>query len=328
MKKAFLAVLLLFLLTGCREEKPKLYRRTGFYLGTYVTVSFYSHKKAEPLLEKVFSEIKRISDKYSAEDPSSYINRLCRKAQESYTELDEETLFLLKNSLRISRITSGAFDITLAPLKKLWGFNDHPRLPSREEINKVLRKTGWKKVHLRGKSLKLEPGCSFDLSGIAKGYAVDRAVKILRTAGIKSALVDAGGDIYALGRKPDGSKWRIGVKHPRKEGLIAVVELANSAIATSGDYENFFIKEGKRYHHIFNPSTGYPASLCQSVTVVAPTTLEADALSTALFVLGPEKGKEVARNLGLSVLIVDSRGQVHPFEFSEVHFKIIGGGKQ
>ena len=140
--------------------------------------------------------------------------------------------------------------------------------------------------------------------------------------------MDAGGDIYALGRKPDGSKWRIGVKHPRKEGLIAVVELENSAIATSGDYENFFIKNGKRYHHIFNPSTGYPASLCQSATVVAPTTLEADALSTALFVLGPQRSREVARRLGLSLLIVDSRGQVHPFEFSGLRFKIIGGGNK
>ena len=326
MKKSFVLIIipLLTLSFACKGKGEFFYQKfkqTRFLLGTYVTITIYAEKEPSHLFEKVFREIKRISDKYSVEEENSYVNQLCRKAFNGGTKVDEETAFLIRKSIEISRLIEGAFDITVAVLKKLWGFNLSPHLPEKDEIQKALKKVGWKKIRLSGKFLELPNGTFLDLSGIAKGYAIDRAVEILKKEGIKSALIDAGGDIYALGQKPDGKMWKIGIKHPRQKGLLKIVELKNAAIATSGDYENFFISQGKRYHHIFNPATGYPAPFCQSVSVITASALEADALATGLFVAGPERAKILSRNLRITSFIVDKNGKLFIFDFSDSDLK-------
>lgn len=152
-----------------------------------------------------------------------------------------------------------------------------------------------------------------DLGAIAKGWAVDRAIEKLEAAGIRSAIIDAGGDLRIIGSRPGKGTWRIGVQHPREAGgLLATFDLRDTAIVTSGDYERFFVVAGERYHHILDPATGRPARGCQSVTVLAPTAAEADACATAAFVLGPDKGIPFLRNRpGVRGFIVDAGGVIH-----------------
>jgi thiamine biosynthesis lipoprotein len=196
-----------------------------------------------------------------------------------------------------SRKTDGAFDITVAPLVELWGFfTDEPRLPSPEEVRENLALVGYERVALEdGKLVKLVHGTRIDLGGIAKGYAVGEGIAALETRGITSALIDAGGDIYALGRRGD-DLWKVGIRSPRGEELLGYIEVEDLAVMGSGDYERFFMKDGVRYHHILDPSTGYPAMQVTGVTVVYPDPMMADAWATALFVAGPEKGIALAES--------------------------------
>ena len=180
----------------------------------------------------------------------------------------------------------------LGRLKQLWNIEgEHPRVPNAAEITAALAGTGLGDLRLAGQVVtKDDPRLAVDLGGIAKGYAVDRAIAVLQAAGVRHASVNAGGDIRLLGDRGD-RPWRIGIQHPRKsDAILATLDLADTAVVTSGDYERFFERDGVRYHHLFDPATGQPARRCQSVTVVAPEAMLADALATAVFVLGPGPG--------------------------------------
>jgi thiamine biosynthesis lipoprotein len=196
-----------------------------------------------------------------------------------------------------------------------WRFDEGGRVPSGEEITAALAAVGSGKMQLdpaQGSVRFLLPGMKIDLGAIGKGYAVDRAVQVLRDEGIKSAIVDAGGDLRLLGSRPGKDFWRIGVRHPREASrLLLNLELVDTAIVTSGDYERFFMDGDDRHHHLIDPRTGYPAALCQSVTVVAAETADADAYATAAFVLGPVEGLGFLRDLpGVEGVIVDAAGQL------------------
>lgn len=257
------------------------------------------------MIEKAFAEIKRISEKYSFEKKNSYLSALNR----GESSLDAETEFLLRFASKLYRESSGAFDPTVGRLKLLWGFNEKPSLPSGEEIRRALKWVGMDKLRIENKKITSK-GVLLDFSAFAKGYAVDRACEILERGGVTSALIDAGGDIRVLNSKADGSPWEIGIKNPVGDGIIKVIELKNSAVATSGDYENYFVKDGKRYHHLLNPKTGYPARGLHSVSVIAPTAMQADAYATAVFVLGWKEGLELARKLGVRAIAVDKKGKI------------------
>jgi len=256
-------------------------------------------------VEKAFSEIKRISLKYSFEKKESYLSKLNR----GEVSIDAETKYLLSFASRLYEESSGAFDPTIGKLKILWGFNSKPRLPSAGEIKEALKFVGLDKLRFENGKI-ISKGVLLDFSAFAKGYAVDKACDILNKSGIKSALIDAGGDIRVIGTKPGGLPWQIGIKNPVGAGIIKVIELKNSAIATSGDYENYFIKNGKRYHHILNPKTGYPAWGLHSVSAIAATAMEADAYATAVFVLGKDGGLSFARRSGFRVILVDKDGKI------------------
>jgi thiamine biosynthesis lipoprotein len=162
-----------------------------------------------------------------------------------------------------------------------------------------------------GKIKFAKRGMGIDLGGIAKGYAVDAAIRVLKEKNVESAMVNAGGDIYVLGRK-HGKPWRIGIRHPRRGGeILGIVEVEDKAIVTSGDYERYFFSEGKRYHHILNPKTGYPANECQSVTIVAKKATIADGLATGVFVLGPREGMDLVESLEeVEGVIVNKEGEM------------------
>ncbi len=191
------------------------------------------------------------------------------------------------------RLTLGAFDPTIGSVSRLWDFSDGSQPPQPDSLKAGLRMVGLEKM-------KNVPGKDFilDVGGIAKGYAIDVAAEVLRNRGFESAIVNGGGDMRLLGKRPDGKPWRIAIRDPRHPGnLIGYIDVEDCAVATSGDYERFFFYEGGRYHHILDPKTGMPAVQCQSVTVVAPTACIADGLATGLFVLGPRKGFDVAKSL-------------------------------
>ncbi len=283
---------------------PEPLVRTRFLLGTYVTVKVYG-SVPPGVLEEFFSEVKRISEKYSLESKNSYISKLNR----GEVSLDRETLGLLDFAKEIWRLSRGAFDPTVGRLKLLWGFNEKPHLPSPQEIRRVLSFVGLEKLRWEGEKMASR-GVVLDFSGFAKGYAVDRGARVLLQKGIRSALIDAGGDIRVIGTKPGGAPWRIGIKNPRGPGIVKVLEVKDAAVATSGDYENFFEKDGIRYHHLLDPRTGYPARGFQSVTVVSRTCMEADALATAIFVAGPVLGKKIAREASVRAVLINSLGKL------------------
>ncbi len=221
--------------------------------------------------------------------------------------LSKEDRYLIERAMEITQQTDGGFDITVGALEALWGFKDElPHLPQEKEIALALRSVGRQHMAIRDSSIFLDKGCIIDLGGISKGHAVDRVVHILKKSGIPAGVVDAGGDLRVFGKKPDGKKWTIAIKHPLKqEGLLGSFELDSGAVATSGNYERSFMEKGTRYHHIIDPRTGYPADRCVSVTVLAPDALTADALATGIFVLGPESGMELAESIpGVEAAIV------------------------
>jgi thiamine biosynthesis lipoprotein len=202
------------------------------------------------------------------------------------TDIESKSVkYLMKQSLHIHKNTDGCFDITVGSLKEVWGFlSGNHRVPSKEEINELMKSVGMEKIQMENGKIFIPPQVKLDWGAIAKGYGIDLASKALINMNIQKGFINAGGDIFCWGKNPDGNDWKIGIHHPRKKGFLGILSLSGMGAATSGDYQRFFIKKGIRYHHIFNPSTGYPARGKQSVTVIGPEVFLCDALSTAVFV--------------------------------------------
>ncbi len=300
MKKILLILAVCVAATQVFGCKNRVFKETRVMMGTYVQVTS-SDWRAAPI---VFDEIKRIEDLLSKYKDKSEISRLNRIGKSS---VSVDTMYIMRKAKQLWLVTSGAFDPTVGPLLDLWGFTDKKyRFPSDGEIAETMKKVGMDKVEIdddKNMIVLTVPGLKLDLGGIAKGYAVDCAVARLRQAHVRSCLINAGGDIYCLGKKPDGSMWSVALQDPRRERYAVKAEffeLSNKAIVTSGDYVQFFTKDNKRYPHIFNPKTGYPASEgVASVTVIAPDCLTADALATSFFVLGKDKGRELLKKFPL-----------------------------
>jgi len=285
---------------GC--DKKRVFKETRSLMGTAVSVeiSGISRSAAGPIMAEIWAEAERLEEIFSRYLAGSEVSRVNREASRKPVRVGEEMLSVLERSRQISRMTGGAFDITIAPLLKLWGFfpERKGRVPAPAEIKNALQRVDWRSVVIdRGeRSVRLlRPGMEIDLGGLAKGYVVDRITALLIERGVESALVNAGGDIYCLGERPGGGEWRIGVEHPRKDGqVLEVLRLRDRAVASSGDYQNCFIRSRKRYSHIIDPRTGRPAdSAVAETTVLAPNCLVADALATAVFVLGAGEGMEL-----------------------------------
>lgn len=289
-------VSLLFVLIGC--GKQQLYRDEQVLLGTFVEV-ISPDKRAAQI---VFEEINKVEGLLSKYKENSDIWRLNKFAK---SKVSKETIYVVKMAKEFWRETGGAFDITVAPLLELWGFKDKNfRLPEKGEIDERLKHIGSDKIIIDEENNIIEfqnQNMEIDLGGIAKGYALDCAVVKLRQAGIRSALLNAGGDIYCLGKK-FSKPWKIAIKHPRSERTIKILSLKDKAVATSGDYEQYFVKEDKRYSHILDPKTGFPAeSGVISVTVIADDCLTADASATSIFILGKDRAGDLAKRFNAVV---------------------------
>ncbi|OAA29720.1 thiamine biosynthesis protein ApbE [Kosmotoga arenicorallina S304] len=295
-----LALLAISILTWLfiTNDKKEYYTKTDYLLGTYVTVRVNSDKTSPVLLANAaFKEIKRIDEKYGS---TRGIVETLNSSRGNWVEIDQETAFLLKSALEVSKNTGGAFDPTLYPIIKLWGFDDiesEKHVPSRNDIEEALAKVGYKNIEIspEGDRVRLLNGAQIDLSGIAKGYAVDMAILKIKSIDEKATgFIDAGGDIGIIGPKFGSRPWVIGIRHPRSENgdkVIDYVYMYDGSIATSGDYERFFEVDDVRYHHIFDPSTGFPANNgVISSTVIHKSAMLADAYATAAFVLGDSPG--------------------------------------
>ena len=302
---------------SCGSGKEAIFRESAALMGTFVEVAVVerSEPRAREAISAVMEEMRRVDGLISTHKPESLVSRLNRAAGGRSSPVESEVFTLIAEALRYSEASGGAFDITVGPLLPLWSFESGGRLPAASELAAIMPLVGYKKLEMDKSTSSVgfaRQGMAIDLGAIGAGWAADRAVAKLQGLGVRSAIVDAGGEIRVLGTRPDGSPWRIGVRHPREDGLLATFKLRDTAIATSGDYERFFEEGGVRYHHILDPATGLPAPGCRSVTVLAPTATEADACSTAAFVLGPERGIAFLRSRpGVRGFVVDARGGLH-----------------
>jgi thiamine biosynthesis lipoprotein len=303
----------LFVFVVFRRPKIEPIEKTYLFFDTFVRISLYPAPAAEaenlfPLIEE---ELERIQHRFGYGDTSLSSLLATRKGP---VVLTDEDLHLLKRAIQFSEQTDGAFDITVGVLEQLWGFKDEtPHLPQENEIAHALHSVGYQYITVLDSSLSLKEGLIIDLGGISKGYAVDRIVRLLEQKGIPAGLVDAGGDLRVFGSKPDGSKWTIGIKHPQERGgVVGTFEIESGAVATSGNYERSFFENGIRYHHIIDLRTGYPATGCISVTILAADAVTADALATAVFVLGPDRGMALVENLPHieAVIVFEKKGKM------------------
>lgn len=282
----------------------KKYTYDGFFFDTYVRIKIYERNpiKARKAIQLVIDEFKRI-DKIPVNDVRG-------------ENIDTTQINIIKASLEISKKTDGAFDPTVDVILKKWNYFKEPTKLEQKVLDSMLLFVNYKKVIFDYDSLLLAPGMSLTLGGSAKGYALNRAKIILEENEISSGLVEAGGDIVLVGKKKNKEDWIIGVRHPREQNdIIGVCKLSNCYIATSGDYERFFFLDGIRYHHIVNPTTGYPAREMQSVTVIGKDGLVVDALSTAIFVMGMKRAEDFIKKYDIEAVIVDSSGKIHNFTY-------------
>jgi FAD:protein FMN transferase len=270
------------------------------------------------LFDAATAEIRRLERLMTTWDPASEVSQINAAAGQHPVAVGPETFDVIRESLHASTLSEGCFDITFETLHGLWKFDQDldPHPPTAAEVKSKVKYLGYRHVKLdaTGRTVFLdESHVRIGLGGIAKGYAVDKAAEVLLSGGVTSFYVQAGGDLYAHGVKPDGSPWQAGIRDPRgPEGdYFATMPVSDHAFSTAGDYERSYIVGGKRYHHIIDPRTGYPATASRSVTIWAPTALQADEIDDAVFILGPQKGLALVESLdGVGAVIVDAHDRV------------------
>lgn len=284
-------------------------------MGTRVGVELWADDRAaaDQVIERVMREMHRIDELMSTYKPTSQVSIVNAEAAQHPVRVDADLFGLLQTSLEYSRLTEGAFDITYASVGHLYDFRRGIK-PTDEQIANALPAVNYRHVILDPAARTVrysQAGVRIDLGGIAKGWAVDQGIGILRAAGVEHAMVNAGGDTRIIGDR-FGKPWMVGIRDPREEGKVIVrMPLEDAALSTSGDYERFFEADGVRYHHILEPASGRPARAVRSVTVIGPTATRTDGLSKTIFVLGIEKGMRVLDRLGdVDAIAIDDKGQV------------------
>ncbi len=303
-KPAFV-ILAVMLVCSCSKKTGA---RTEQILGTVCTVDAFENGTKD-LYGELFSRLKEIDARFSANSASSDISRINSAAGKKAVAVHDDVYFVIESAVKYASLSGGLFDPTIGPLVKLWGIGTgHEKVPSQNEIETAVAKVDYKKIRLNKNEKKdsstvmlAEEGMALDLGGIAKGYAADELARILSEHNIPSAIIDLGGNIYAFGNKSDYSPWRIGIKNPDRTSDIPALLYETktpATVVTSGVYERFFIKNDVRYHHILNPRTGRPSqSGILSSTIIASSSMAADALSTISFLMGQN---EFFRRMGTS----------------------------
>jgi thiamine biosynthesis lipoprotein len=291
----FLAGVFSFLLLCSCSPAPSA--QTEFVLGTFCSVNLYEKGKI-PVYAAIFSRLREIEGIMSANMADTELDLINRNAGKAPVAVGEELLDVLEQARDYAELSGGAFDPTVGPLVKLWNIGgDEPGVPGEEEIAAALALIDYRDLLIdreAGTAFLRRPGQALDLGAIAKGYAADQAAAIAENSPVRRALIDLGGNVLAYGEREKGEAWRIGVQDPRKDrgASVSTLRVRNKSVVTSGIYERYFEEEGRRYHHILSTENGYPVENgLLSVTIVADRSIDADALSTAVFALGYEKGR-------------------------------------
>lgn len=301
--------------------------RTRLIMGTLVDVTAVGtlgEEELSEIVDEAFTAIERVDRLMSTYREDSDVSRVNAGAGGEPVPVDPEVMAVVRAAKEYGDLSDGMLDVTVLPLLQAWGLVEgEGRIPDAGALEKALSLVNYGNIVLDDEAgtIRLsEPGMRLDLGAIAKGYAVDCAVGVLRARGIARAIVNAGGDLYALGERGDGKPWRVGVQDPlTQQGMLATLDIADASLATSGNYEKFFTIDGKRYCHILNPRTGWPVEGMLSVTVLAETAMQADALATAVFVAGKERGLALVEQLpGVEAVLAS-----YPAGGDETHYTVI-----
>lgn len=302
-------------------EVPQVIHRSHRAMGTMITISAWTanHTDALRAFEAAFHEFDKLEELMTVWRETSDVSRINQAAGREPVRVAPETFEVLQRGIQGGEMTGGKFDITFGALAGVWKFDQQDQdntIPSMAERRRRAALVDYRQLKLdqaAGTAFLRRAGMRVHLGGIGKGFAVDRATALLRQRGLTDFMVQAGGDLYVAGRHGD-RPWRVGIRDPRggPETFFASVNLTDATFSTSGDYERYFMHDGRRYHHILDPNTAEPARLCRSVTVMAPDATTADILSKGVFILGPRAGLALAeRTPGVGVVIVDAKNQVH-----------------
>ena len=304
----FFAGLAVLLLAGCSKTVQS---RSEFMLSTICAVTLYDEGTPQAY-QDVFARLGEIESRMSVFIEGSDLDRINKAAGIEAVEVHSDVFYVIERAVYYAELSGGAFDPTVRPLVAIWDIGGkNPRVPAPEELDKVLPLVNWRDIELDRNSNSVflkRPGMALDLGAIAKGYAADEAAAIIKKAGISQAMINIGGNILTVGEKKDGSPWMIGIRDPldTSGAYIGIARTKGKTLVTSGVYERFFMSEGKRYHHLFSPALGYPADNgLLSVSVITDVSIDADALSTAIFVMGYENGRAFVESLdGVEAIFV------------------------
>lgn len=288
------------ILTSCsaKTTTSKPISRKQVLMGTVVTVTLYDSTD-ESILDKAFNKVSELESILSINENGTLVDKINDYAGVAPIKVDSDTYTVIKKGLEYAKISNGLFDISVGPIVKLWNIGlPEARVPTQEEINSNLPLIGYSDIELNDKEntvfLKRQ-GMIIDLGGIAKGYTADIISNLLTEEGVKSAIIDLGGNIFALGQKINGDDWRVGIQNPFSDrgDSIASIKVKNKSVVTSGIYERFIEKDGVKYHHILNPKTGYPYdNEIAGITIISDKSVDGDALSTSVFAMGLEDGSK------------------------------------
>ena len=272
-------------------------------MGTVIQLKVYG-KNADKATEKALQRISDIENKMSVNIETSEITKLNAKAGISQVKLSADTYSVIEKAIHYSKLTEGALDVTIEPIVKLWGIGtDKEKVPSKNEILEKLKLVDYKDILIDKKNSTVQlrkAGQAIDLGAIAKGYTADEIKKVLLDNKINSALINLGGNVFAMGSKLDGADWNIGIQNPldTRGKYLGTINVTDKSMVTSGNYERFFIVDGKRYHHIFDPKTGYPSQTgVISTTIISNKSIDGDALSTSTYIMGLEKGLKLIESI-------------------------------
>ena len=324
-KIVIMFLLIISVLAGCSSEsgsgsKAPISQTRPDIMGTVITISIY--QEAEPeVFEEVFNDLSDIADRMTIQGENQHKSELAELSELSGKEavkVSADTFLAIEKALKMSEDSNGAFNLAVGPLVKLWDINtEAAAIPDEEQINTTLKKVNYMDVVLDAdeKSVYLEhEGMMIDLGGVAKGYGGDVAADILRKNGIKSAICDLGGNIVTVGSRPDGLNWRVGVRNPviGENGYLGIINVSDKVVVTSGGYERYFEQDGIIYHHILDTKTGFPSdSGLLSVTIISESSITADLLSTAAFVLGLEEGMPLVEKYSAEAIFVTNDKKVY-----------------
>ena len=310
-------LVLALLCAGCAQKNVQPVSDTALMLDTVVTIKIYGQDElAEDAIAAAFDEIARLDKLLSANVAGNDLDRLAQNAGRDYIDVAPEVLSVLQTALAYAELTNGAFDPTVGPLVKLWSIkNGTGHVPTQEELSEAMALIGYDRVLVDGGRVLLrDKGMSLDLGAIAKGYIADRVKELLLSLGVEHANISLGGNVVVYGGKQAGVPYVVGIQDPRGEtgDVLASVERTDASLVSSGDYERYFEQDGVRYHHILDPRTGYPAkSGLSGVTILTDGSVDGDALSTAVFILGKNEGLELIESIeGAECILVSDTGGI------------------